>query len=193
MSLLLALAGGGGPSNWTQSISDSITLSDDLVKSVGQTKADTITLSDSQSKSAGIYLSDSISISDSIAKALGLGESDTITLQDLISVPGSAVAYSFTLSDSIELSDTTVEVLVQGEAVDVFPAQIDGFSVYYGGSVHQLCVVAESDAPSGMGGVLKIRRNGITYAIYLVDVTDPAASHLRIKTSTAIKAIRLKA
>ena len=192
MSLLLALAGAGS-SNWTQSISDSITLSDDLVKSARQTKADTITLSDSQSKSAGIYLSDSMSISDSIAKALGLGESDTITLSDLISVPGSAVAYSFTLSDSIGLSDTSVEVLVEGEAVDVFPAQIDGFSVYYGGSVHQLCVVAESDAPSGMGGVLKIRRNGITYAIYLVDVTDPAASHLRIKTATAIKAIRLKA
>lgn len=182
---------GGGSNNWTQSLSDSISLSDSPAKSVGKPASETITLSDSQSKKPGIIRIDSISIADAVSKLIGLSKADSITLADLISVPGSAIAYAFTLSDSINLSDTAVQVFVQGQAV-VFPDQIDGFSVYYGGSVHQICVIAESDAPSGMGGVLKIRKNGITYAIYLVETTDPNASNLRIKTATAIRSIRLK-
>ncbi|MDP2855764.1 MAG: hypothetical protein Q8N90_01425, partial [bacterium] len=41
-----------------------------------------------------------------------------------------------------------------------------------------------------MGGIPKVRKGAATYDIYLVETTDPAASPVRIKTTTGIKAIR---
>lgn len=55
-----------------------------------------------------------------------------------------------------------------------------------------LCLVAEADAPSGMGGVVKIDKNGTLYSAYLVETTDPNASPVRVQTSSGTKAIRLK-
>lgn len=74
----------------------------------------------------------------------------------------------------------------------VFPTQYSGLRVFYGGTVKELCLVAEVDAPSGMGGVLKVDKNGTLYAVYLVDTTDGDASSVRINTSSGIKAVRLK-
>jgi hypothetical protein len=73
-----------------------------------------------------------------------------------------------------------------------FPTQYSGLRVYYDSTVYDLCLVSVSDAPSGMGGVLKVRKNNTTYAAYLVETSDPMASSIRIKTSTGVKAIRLK-
>lgn len=75
---------------------------------------------------------------------------------------------------------------------DTFPAQFAGLRTFYDGSVQELCLVAEADAPTGMGGVLKIRKGGTNYAIFLVETSDPEASNVRISTSAGIKAIRLK-
>lgn len=61
-----------------------------------------------------------------------------------------------------------------------------------GGTVITLCLVAEADAPSGMGGVIKINKNGTLYSVYLVETTDPNASPVRVQTSTGTKSIRLK-
>lgn len=73
-----------------------------------------------------------------------------------------------------------------------FPSQYSGLRAYYDSTVYDLCLVSVSDAPTGMGGVLKVRKNSTTYAVYLVETTDPMASSIRIKTSTGVKAIRLK-
>lgn len=70
-----------------------------------------------------------------------------------------------------------------------FPTQYAGLRVYYGGAVRSLCLVAEGDAPSG--NVPKVRKNGVTYAVYLVDTADPNASSVRLRTGTGTKAIRL--
>jgi hypothetical protein len=53
-------------------------------------------------------------------------------------------------------------------------------------------MVAEADAPSGMGGVIKVRKGGVNYALYLVETTDPNASPVRARTTTGTKAIREK-
>lgn len=74
----------------------------------------------------------------------------------------------------------------------VFPTQYAGLRTFYGGTVKELCLVAESDAPTGMGGVLKVDKNGTIYAVYLVDTSDGNASSVRMQTSTGVKAIRLK-
>lgn len=73
-----------------------------------------------------------------------------------------------------------------------FPAQFFGLKAFYQAGVHDLSLVAEADAPAGMGAVLKVARNGTTYAIYLVETGDPNASPIRIRTSTGTKAIREK-
>lgn len=192
MSLLLTQLGGG--SAWFVTPSDTIFLSDAVVKAVGKPASDTITLSDSSSKAVGKSQSDTISLSDGIAKLFGLNKADTIALSDLISLPGVPVAYSFTLSDTISLSDTSVQVLVSGVPVPTvsFHAQFSGLRIFYEGSVHELSLVSEADAPIGMGGILKIRKDGVNYVVYLVEVNDANASRLRIRTTTGTKAIRLK-
>ena len=73
-----------------------------------------------------------------------------------------------------------------------FPTQFSGFEVIYAGVVRPLSLVAEANAPAGMGGVLKMRIAGQTYACYLVEIGDDHASNLRVKTTTGIKSIRLK-
>lgn len=56
----------------------------------------------------------------------------------------------------------------------------------------ELSLVAEADAPAGMGGVLKMQHASATRAAYLVEVGDANASPVRVQTTTGIKAIRLK-
>lgn len=73
-----------------------------------------------------------------------------------------------------------------------FPTQYAGLRTYYGGAVRELCLVAEADAPSGMGGVFKVRKGGVNYAVYIVETTDGNATPVRVRTSTGVKAIRLK-
>ena len=73
-----------------------------------------------------------------------------------------------------------------------FVTQYAGLRVYDDAAVKELCLVAEAGAPLGMGGVLKTRKGGVTYAVYLVETTDPNASHAYVRTTTGTKAIRLK-
>ena len=73
-----------------------------------------------------------------------------------------------------------------------FPTQFAGLRAYYGGSVRDLCLVAVADAPSGMGGVMRVRKGGTTLAIYLVETSDTNASPIRVRTSAGTKAIRIK-
>ena len=72
------------------------------------------------------------------------------------------------------------------------PTFYSGLRVYYKGAVYELALVALADQATGMGGVPRIQKNGTTYAIYLVETTDPNASNVRIKTTTGVKSIRLK-
>ena len=92
-----------------------------------------------------------------------------------------------TTPNNIILRDPTVTDSPGG-----FPTQYSGFKIQRTGGTIELCLVAEADAPSGMGGVLKIRKGGVTYALYLVETSDGNASPVRIRTTTGTKAVRLK-
>lgn len=70
-----------------------------------------------------------------------------------------------------------------------FPGQFQGLRIYDSGVV-ELSLVNTTAAPSGMGGQLRIQKNGTTYAVYLVETTDPNASTARIRTSAGTKALR---
>lgn len=73
-----------------------------------------------------------------------------------------------------------------------FPAQFAGLRYWTGAAVQELSLVAVADAPTGMGGVLKVNKGGTDYAAYLVETGDANASGLRIRTSTGTKALRKK-
>ena len=73
-----------------------------------------------------------------------------------------------------------------------FPTQYLGLRTYYHGAVQDLCLVAQADAPAGMGGVWKLSKNGTLYAVYLVETTDPNATPVRVKTTTGVKSVRIK-
>lgn len=90
--------------------------------------------------------------------------------------------------NNIVLGDPTV---VRGGGA-VFPTQYSGFKVQKTGSVIELCLVAEADAPGSMGGVVKIRKGVTNYALYIVETSDPNASPVRVKTVTGVKSVRLK-
>lgn len=99
-----------------------------------------------------------------------------------------AVNFALALFTAPTYMDIGWELLPGGGG---FPTQYSGLRIWDGAMV-ELCLVAEADAPSGMGGVLKIRNGGANRVVYLVETTDPNASHVRIKTTTGIKAIRVK-
>lgn len=114
----------------------------------------------------------------------------------LRALPAAALAATTTIflyaghatPNNIILSDPTV---VRGGA-PVFPTQFSGFKVRKTGSTIELCLVATADAPTGMGGSIRINKNGTTYALYLVETGDSNASPVRVKTVTGIKSVRLK-
>lgn len=70
-----------------------------------------------------------------------------------------------------------------------FPTQYPGLREF-NGTVRELCLVAIADAPAG--NQMRVRKNGVTYAVYLVDTTDPNASGVRFITAAGTKAVRLK-
>ena len=73
-----------------------------------------------------------------------------------------------------------------------FPTQFLGLKTFVQGTIKDLCLVAEADAPAGMGGVIKFNKGGTIYSVYLVEIDDVDATPIRIQTSTGTKAIRIK-
>ena len=97
------------------------------------------------------------------------------------------------LAEGIQFDDESpVDFQIEGiQLIGEFPEQFPIVKVQTPAGTIILSSVADEDAPSGMGGVLKIRKGGVDYALYLVETTDVHASTVRIKTSTGIKAFRL--
>ena len=71
-----------------------------------------------------------------------------------------------------------------------FPAQYSWLKAYFRAAIQTLSVVDLADAPAG--NALRIVKAGVTYAVYLVDITDLNATPLRVQTTTGVKAIRIK-
>jgi hypothetical protein len=103
------------------------------------------------------------------------------------SVPAlSAVAFALVAYTAPTYQDVGWELLPGAPS---FPTQYAGLR-YYHGTVKELCLVATADAPTGNQWL--IRKGATTYAVYLVDTSDPNASAVRVKTAAGIKAARLK-
>lgn len=95
----------GSSTAWTQNLSDSITLSEAIVKGIGSNKSDSITLSEALVNAIGKTLSDSLTLSDvNIATGIS-GPSTKISanLSDLITL-SEQIAKSVIRSDSDEVT-----------------------------------------------------------------------------------------
>lgn len=96
MSLLLRRVSAG--SAHSLSLSDSVTLTDAEVKTLGLAKTETATLTDAVAKTSVLVQADSVALSDAATKTMGLAESDTVTLGDLetldlVAPPGGSSTY----------------------------------------------------------------------------------------------------
>ncbi len=56
--------------------------------------------------------------------------------------------------------------------------------------IYYLHIVGLGDGQAGMGGIPRKRIDGVTYDILLVELADPLASPMRIRTTTATKAVK---
>ena len=66
-----------------------------------------------------------------------------------------------------------------------------GLRVAYSGSTHQLAMVPVADAPTGLGGIIKITKGTEVYALWIVDTSDGDASHVRVQMPIGVKSVRL--
>lgn len=98
---LLAIFRNAGTA-WTQSASDSVTISDATVKAVGAGKSDTVAVADAPVKAVGSNKADSVTMSDVANKTIGLTETDVISPQDAFD---RAVAYVRATSDIVTILD----------------------------------------------------------------------------------------
>lgn len=90
---------------WTalRTFTDTITMSDAIVKAFGKFLSDTITLSDAVAKAVTTAFSDSMTLSDNIVKSFGKYLSDTITMSDAFTTVKGILLM---LSDTITMSDS---------------------------------------------------------------------------------------
>ena len=101
---LFGSAGGGGGSALTKSLSDTVSLSDSIIKKPGINKSDSISMSDTFINSFGLNKSDTISMSDVIIKNSGLAKSDVLNMAD-----EALKSSGINKSDTINLSDSILK------------------------------------------------------------------------------------
>jgi hypothetical protein len=92
----------------TLSVSDSLTLTDSIIKDVSKPISDTITLTDAATKLFGKVLSDSITLTDAVAKLVGKALSDSIALTD-----SKILTVGKVLSDTIALTDSLAKAVTK--------------------------------------------------------------------------------
>lgn len=93
--------------NWTASLSDTATNTDDIVKATGLQKSDSVSSSDQFSKAIGLFAADSVSSADSISRVIAMLLTDqAIDTDDIdLELMAGSVAWEKSISDLIVLND----------------------------------------------------------------------------------------
>lgn len=88
----------------TKALSDGVTFTDTLVKAFTAALSDTIAFSDALTKSPGKVITDAISFTDAVATLLNIGVSlsDTLPLNDALS---SLLAFGVSLTDTLQINE----------------------------------------------------------------------------------------
>jgi len=93
---------------WAKALSDTMTITDSIVKDIGKPESDTMAIADSPSKGIGKPLSDSVVIADAIVKEMGKPYSETMTIADSFS---RVVEYKRSFTDTMTISDVLSKAL----------------------------------------------------------------------------------
>ncbi len=89
-------------------------------------------------------------------------------------------------TDVNDYTDGYVENLI------ILPFFVDGlYHLDSAGIKRQLAIVSTGGGMEGFGGIPVIRKGGVNYDVFLVEVTDPRASQVSLETTTATKAVML--
>ena len=174
----------------TKALSDTVTLSDSIVKAVGQPQADSVAIADAISKEpqlvqaeAAIAIadaiskepqlgqSDSVAIADAVTKAIGQTQSDTIAIADTFS---RVVDYIRAESDSIAIADVIAKAVRQPQSDSI--AIADSISKAIGLVKADIQLIYDSRA---MGFYLNV-----TDVIAIADTFDRVATYTRSLSDT---------
>lgn len=123
------LGGGGGGTNWTLNLSDTVTLSEAIIKEIVLVKADTVTLSENITKSIGKDISDVVILSEDITKHTGKLFSDNITLSESL-----AKRVDLVKLDTVTLSDEALLDLLTGGSGPQNGSPQEPVNINYSGS-----------------------------------------------------------
>jgi hypothetical protein len=95
---------------YTSTLSETITFTDTLSKTITKVFSDTVTYTDTVLKSAAKILSDTVTYTDTLTKRISRALTETVTLSDIFAAiknPGGS-AYFQTLNDTITFTDTLI-------------------------------------------------------------------------------------
>ncbi|MBI3829750.1 MAG: hypothetical protein HY291_09550 [Planctomycetes bacterium] len=88
-------------------------------------------------------------------------------------------------------ASTTTGTRILGIQISLENPFYPGLRTFYKGAVKELALQSMSNAQTGNGGVLIVKKNGMNYAVSLVPITDANASNVRVQTAKGTMAIRL--
>lgn len=86
-----------------KSLSDSVAITDSLLKAIGLNKGDTVIIADSEAKTIGLVKAEAVAIVDSIAKEIRLTKSDVLAIADSFA---RTVTYLLSLTDTVTITDS---------------------------------------------------------------------------------------
>jgi hypothetical protein len=124
------------------------------------------------------------------------GSPETVTVRAYDATPSTVILVTLALRTvappEVVITLRPFTVTFDAPPAPIFPVQYAGLRAFYRAAVQELCLVAQVDAPAGVGGRIIVNKNGTLLAVYLVDLADANASPVRVATGTGVKAIRVK-
>ena len=102
LCLMVTVFPAGGGTLFTQNLSDSVTLAEDIAKASARSLSDPISLGESIARQTGKLLADPYSLSDSISRNIGKAVTDPFSLADSIArSPARGLTETFSVTDSL--------------------------------------------------------------------------------------------
>jgi len=184
---------------WEKALSDTMTISDSIVKAVGLNKADTaaiadalskafgmvksstLAIADSLSKAVGLNKSESVSISDSIAKTMGLVKAELVTIADTFT---KAMDYVLSLADTVGITDSISKAISIVKADTM--AIADAMTILIGGVAHILNLFDTVVITDSLEGVIRVKTY-LKQAIARVQVKGMDIVRMQVKRMNIAK------
>ena len=152
---------------YTKSLSDSVAITDSIIKAPSLNKGDTVAIADALARVVEFYRveSDTIAIADAITKAVGLPEADSIALADtILKAVGLNKADTLAIADAILIGNAFIKSF--SDTIIIADSLIKAVGQPHADSV------AISDSLSKVSAFLRSLSDTITISDSIADVVD---------------------